>query len=276
MRRGTLAAHGPVDFFGYMFLVPIFTAGPIERFDHFLANRAARWEASHLAQGGTRILHGLIKKFVLAALVVQLLRQLNLDDAVAVAADPHAFGPLQVWSMLGLFAVNVYLDFSAYSDIAIGAARLFGVTIMENFDFPFLATNLGDFWRRWHMTLVGFCQAYVYMPVLGWTRNPYLATIVSFSVIGLWHAGSWHWLLWGLHNAVGVMAARALGRRRRGRSGPPAGTLRALGGRAIGRIVTLGYFALGVAFTATYPRGELLDAFRLIGRALLLPPGLWS
>jgi alginate O-acetyltransferase complex protein AlgI len=271
MRRGNIAAHSTADFFGYLFLVPIFTAGPIERFDHFLVNRAASWETAHLVEGGTRILHGLIKKFVIGWLILELMQQAGIHNVMTVADHVNRFSVAQVWAMLFCLFLLIYMDFSAYSDIAIGASRLFGIRIMENFNFPILASNFGDLWRRWHMTLVAFCQAYIYMPVLGWTRNPYLATTASFIVVGLWHAGSWNWLAWGLFNAAGVIAFRAWGRRRRNRR--PSTTMAAVAGEIAGRTLTLAFFALGTAFAATYPQGDLLDALRLIARALLIPVG---
>ena len=98
----------------------------------------------------------------------------------------------------------VYMDFSAYSDIAIGSSRLFGIRIMENFNWPIFAQNIGDFWRRWHMTLAGWCQTYVYLPTIGLSRNPFLAVYATFLAIGLWHAGSINYACWGLYHATGV------------------------------------------------------------------------
>jgi alginate O-acetyltransferase complex protein AlgI len=75
---------------------------------------------------------------------------------------------------------------------------------MENFNFPFLASNLSEFWKRWHMTLSGWCQTYTYMPVIGLTRNPYMATFATFLVMGLWHSGTMARVCWGLYHAIGV------------------------------------------------------------------------
>src|SRR5262249_24357371 len=84
------------------------------------------------------------------------------------------------------------------------ASRLFGLRIMENFRFPMLAPNISDFWRRWHMTLAGWCQRYIYMPTLGWFRSPYLSLYTTFIVIGLWHAASGAYLFWGCYHATGI------------------------------------------------------------------------
>src|SRR5205085_6601538 len=108
------------------------------------------------------------------------------------------------WAFFALSFAFLYLEFSAYTDFAIGSARLFGLSILENFNFPWLATSLADFWRRWHMSLTNWCRSYVYMPMLGATRNPYTASYASFAAMGLWHGSSWHWLAWGLTHASGL------------------------------------------------------------------------
>ena len=117
----------------------------------------------------------------------------------------------KVWGFLALTYLYAYLDFSAYTDIAIGASRLFGIKIMENFNFPILAINISDFWKRWHMTLAGWCQTYIYMPVMARTRTPYAAVFATFTMMGLWHGATAGWLLWGLYHATGVRSLHDLG-----------------------------------------------------------------
>ena len=205
--RGNINDRNPQQFFCYIFLFPIFTAGPIERFDHFLANQEERWSLRSTVEGLTRIIHGLIKKFVLAAAVWALVEQTG--DAEYLLSHLSELFTFQVWLYCALVFLYVYFDFSAYSDIAIGSARLFGLRIMENFDWPIFAPNIGDFWARWHMTLARWCQVYVYMPTIGLTRNPYLAVYASFLAIGLWHAGSMNFVLWGLYHATAVAVYQA-------------------------------------------------------------------
>jgi alginate O-acetyltransferase complex protein AlgI len=127
---------------------------------------------------------------------------LTLDaDIVGGLSD---ISTLQLWGFLIIVYLTIYMDFSAYSDIAIGCSRLFGLRIQENFDFPIIASNVGDFWHRWHMTLSGWCTSYIYMPVLAFSRNPYLALYSCFAIIGLWHAGTFTRLSWGLYHATGI------------------------------------------------------------------------
>ncbi len=231
--RGTIRDHSLADFACYIFLLPIFIAGPIERFDHFLANREHNFSHTLLVEGATRIIHGLIKRCVLADLILGTVY--SMDDIATLAANPAAVAPATVWRYVILTYAYAYLDFSAYSDIAIGASRMFGLRIMENFNWPIAANNIGDFWKRWHMTLAGWCQAYVYLPVMGLTRNPYAAVYATFLVMGFWHAGSLNWLCWGLTHATAVSAFltwERFKRKRKWRARP--GPLR----RTLGTLIT--------------------------------------
>lgn len=201
--RGTVPARSLQQFLCYLFLFPIFTAGPIQRYDLFLRGQQERWSADDLRQALTRILHGLIKKFVLAWFVAERLFDGNLGAADLGWRIEH-LTPGMTLLYLGGAYVYVYLDFSAYTDVAIGTSRLFGLTIMENFNFPLLAPSIRDYWRRWHISLSSWCQAYVYLPLLGLYRKPLVSLYATFLVMGMWHAGSVNRLLWGLYHATGV------------------------------------------------------------------------
>ena len=95
-----------------------------------------------------------------------------------------------------------YLDLSAYSDLAIGAAMFFGIRLVENFEWPMLAPDPTQFWKRYHMSLSGWCQRYIYLPVMGRTRNPYVAVYATMMIMGLWHRGSLNYLTWGAYHAT--------------------------------------------------------------------------
>jgi alginate O-acetyltransferase complex protein AlgI len=203
IHRENIREHGLKDFLCYIFLLPIFTAGPIERFDHFLNNRESSWSMESTIVGLTRILHGLIKKFAIANMLLLPLFG-GVSDGAILLERLSELPTYKVWGFCVLTFLYMYLDFSAYSDIAIGSSRLFGLRIMENFNWPILAKNISIFWKRWHMTLASWCQRYIYLPVIGLTRNPYVATYLTFCAIGLWHSGSMGWLLWGLYHATGI------------------------------------------------------------------------
>jgi alginate O-acetyltransferase complex protein AlgI len=203
--RGHLKDRSPLTFALYMFLFPIFTAGPIERYDHFLKARDAALTSVAVRDGLTRIVHGLVKKFAIAEATLLPMMGFPWVKGELLVFYPELCRPSWAWFHLGLMFIYAYLDFSAYSDIAIGISRLFGFKIQENFNWPIFAHNISEFWKRWHMTLSGWCQAYVYLPTIGLTRNPYLAVILTFGAIGLWHAGRLPWLCWGLYHALGVI-----------------------------------------------------------------------
>lgn len=213
--RGNIKDRSPVTFALYLFLFPIFTAGPIERFDHFLKSRDERLTRDAVRDGLTRIVHGLIKKFAIAEATIIPLMDFPWIKGEILVHHPELAHPSWVWFHLGLMFLYAWLDFSAYSDLAIGISRLFGIRIQENFNWPILAHNISEFWKRWHMTLSGWCQAYIYLPTIGLTRNPYLAVVLTFGAIGLWHAGRLPWLCWGLYHALGVVLFLTWGRAKR-------------------------------------------------------------
>ncbi len=263
--RGTLPAHNIQDFVSWMFLMPTFTSGPIERFDHFQAHKETTFRFAFVVEGLTRIAQGLVKRFILVDqlthLAVYLAGENIVDFAHGVGGQQ---GALVVWAYLFVAVVILYLDFSAYTDIAIGASRLFGLRIMENFDYPLLATNITDFWKRWHMSLTGWCRAYVYMPMIGITRNPHLAVIVTFLLVGLWHAGTIHWLAWGLWHGCGQAFAiqwQRFSQRRKIKF------FKTRPGKIVGWAMTMAYVSLGGALVAFYETGDFSDSFLLMGRA---------
>lgn len=260
--RGNLPEHGYADFASYMFLAPIFTAGPIERFNHYLEHRSDRFEWIFVQEGLLRIGQGLVKKFVFAAVVWKLLVQTTGGDFGTLVASLDTIPVWKVWAALFLALAYSYFDFAGYSDIAIGSSRLFGLRIMENFNMPFLARSLRDFWQRWHMTLASWVLTYVYMPLVGRTRNPYASIILAFAVVGVWHA-AWpaHWLFWGLWHGVGLAiliwwTQQFQKRRSRFLKKKPV--------VFVGWLITMLYVAMSEAFPMLYGIGSLSDSFRIL------------
>ena len=202
--RGHLPEHHFWDFLSFIFLVPIFTAGPIQRFDLYIKERSDIWQNEFAWVGLTRIATGLIKKFIFGAVFAMAMDKLSGGGVDNLLANLTDVSPLAVIGFLISAYLFVYMDFAGYTDIAIGTSRLFGLRIMENFNFPIFAPNIGNLWKRWHMSLANWCQSYIYMPALGASRNPYIAVFCSFFVMGLWHAASWNWIAWGVYNSVGV------------------------------------------------------------------------
>lgn len=261
--RGTIRDRSLSSFLAYLFLFPTFSAGPIERFDHFTSNLEGRWHSRTAIEGVTRIVVGLGKKLVVADLIlIWFLREVTPAEAVARLPFWESW---KAWAYFVLAYLRLYMDFAGYSDIAIGASRLFGIRIMENFNWPILACNIGEFWRRWHMTLAGWCQSYVYMPVLGVTRNPWVAGYVTFAVMGLWHAGSLQWLAWGLYHATGVAVFRLWQRTQRRLGWEPRP---GLPGRLLGVLVTQLFVAGGGVFSGLYGVAGLRESLYALGKLL--------
>jgi alginate O-acetyltransferase complex protein AlgI len=264
--RGNIPEHNLQNFLCYIFLAPIFTAGPIERFDHFQKNIQTVWNRELAVEGLTRIAHGLIKKLVIGNIILLSMFG-TVNDAATLLERLAALPTYKVWGFCVLSFLYMYLDFSAYSDIAIGTSRLFGIRIMENFNWPILGENIAAFWKRWHMTLSGWCQSYVYMPVIGLTRNPYLSVYMSFSAIGLWHSGSLGWLLWGIYHATGISAYGYWGRFRRRRKwkgfdGPYR--------KWLGWALTMAFVSAGSVLTALDGVGSSFDMFRVFAKLFFL------
>ena len=258
--RKKLPSHGADTFFAYLFFFPMFTAGPIERFENFVKNRAGAPSLDAMVRGITRIIYGLIKKLVIVDLVLNRAphrEPQNLLDAIpiwspalpieALLGGLHVLSPAFVWQFVFTQFLSVYLDFSAYSDIAIGCGLLFGVTLMENFRWPLLAPNISEFWRRWHISLLGFCQSYVYLPILGKTRNPYLALYASMLAVALWHMGSWNYVLWGVYHATFLVLYLTWSRIKRARRWK----IRSRAVAVAGCVFTIAMCSAGQAFVST-------------------------
>lgn len=239
-RRGTIPHPPPQDFFCYLFFLPMYTAGPIERLERFLARREPAFSHAALAEGLTRIIHGFIKKYAFAEGFMALLVDglwWHVNETELPGATTSG-----LWMATVIAYVRIYLDFSAYSDLAIGSARMFGYRLMENFDWPILAANPSEYWRRWHISLSNWCQYYIYMPLLGVARSPYLPMFAAFVVMGLWHLVSWNRIGWATYNTLGIVVYM-LWTRWHGK--PRPGSFRASKGWQFASILLTQVFVLG-------------------------------
>ena len=192
-------------------------AGPIVRYktvDYELFSGQPR--TPELAEGASRFATGLAKKVLLANPCGALAESLILSESAAadVAASAQALAELPAlgaWVGLIAYGLQIYLDFSAYSDMAIGMGRMMGLHYLENFDYPYISRSVTEFWRRWHMSLGTFFRDYVYIP-LGGSRCGFLRGLfnafVVWALTGLWHGASWNFLLWGLWFFVFLMLER--------------------------------------------------------------------
>ena len=250
-RRGRLGQQPLGDVLGWILMPALFTAGPIEGLEHHLRNRSPRLTRQHVVEGLQRIAVGLGKKLVLADLVVStLLARWGLEaPEVRDGLQASVLTVGQVWCFAGLSFLHLYLDFSGYSDLAIGIGRLFGLRVTENFRYPLLARDPADFWRRWHVSLADWCRTHVYMPALGVTRSPYAAALLTFVVMGVWHAPALPWVLWGVWHGLLLCGVQRWRRARRGRPPLPAWTA------VVGVPLTLAGAVLGHALAALHGVG---------------------
>jgi alginate O-acetyltransferase complex protein AlgI len=111
---------------------------------------------------------------------------------------------LALFAWIWLMFLTLYFDFAGYSDMAIGTSRLFGLRVIENFDWPLFKRNISEFWRSWHLSLTNWCRDYIYFPVFGLTRNPILAILACMVAVGYWHGAHPKWLLWGAWHGAGL------------------------------------------------------------------------
>lgn len=267
VHRETLPEHSLMQFLAFMLWFPIFTAGPIERFDQFLQRQDATWKLDLLVEGGTRIVHGLIKKLVIAE-VMLVAAYGDIAGGGALLAELPELSTARVWAYLAVTYLYIYMDFSAYTDIAVGCSRLFGLRIMENFRWPIVANSIGDFWRRWHISLSRWVQYYIYLPVMALTRKPYLSALASFTVIGLWHAGTLLRLSWGLYHFAGVAALMIWNTAKRKKKWNAFS--RGPAWNALAIVVTQLFVTGSMAFLVVEESGGLKDGFRVLAKLVFV------
>ncbi len=194
-RRRIPAEKNFSHFLLFILFFPHLIAGPIVRARDFLPQiaRAKRWDWARLNVGVQYFLLGLFKKLVIADRMALF--------ADPLFADPDHFNTAAHWMGVLAYALQVYCDFSGYSDMAIGSAHMLGYKLAKNFDLPYAAPNIADFWRRWHISLSSWLRDYVFMP-LGGSREgrwrTYCNLMVSFTVCGLWHGAAWPYIVFGV------------------------------------------------------------------------------
>lgn len=261
--RGKIsAAHDPLAYFAYVSFFPQLVAGPIERAANLLPQfrRPRHFDYTEGVLGLRLILWGLVKKVIIADHCAHY-----VNEIFASYSTLHA--PQLVMGTV-FFAFQIYGDFSGYSDIAIGTAKLFGFDLMTNFRRPYFSRDIAEFWRRWHISLSTWFRDYVYIPLGGSRCNKPRAvfnTIVVFVVSGLWHGANWTFVFWGALNALYFIPLLLTGVNRRHTDGVAQGRLLPSAREALGMAAT---FAL-VCFAWIFFRAESLGhAFGFLSRML--------
>ncbi len=196
-RKDVPAQKNIISMAAYVSMFPQLIAGPIVRYKDVamqLKERRSTWEM--LEAGITRFIIGLSKKILIAN---------ELGELCNLFRDSQDKSVLFYWLYAVAFMLHIYFDFSGYSDMAIGLGKIFGFTFPENFNYPYIAGSITDFWRRWHMTLGSWFRDYVYIPLGGnrvskikWFRNIFVVWMFT----GIWHGAAWNFLFWGLYFAI--------------------------------------------------------------------------
>jgi D-alanyl-lipoteichoic acid acyltransferase DltB (MBOAT superfamily) len=268
---GRLPALSLREYITYVIFFPAFTAGPIDRVQRFVQDlrNGNHREAESLIQGGERIVVGVFKKFVLADSLALI--ALNARNVAQANTAGH------VWLLLYAYSFQIFLDFSGYTDIAIGLGRLLDIKLPKNFSRPYLKENLTIFWNSWHITLAQWFRAYFFNPLTrairaSRARLPVPLIIVAgqlstMCLIGLWHGVTWNFLAWGAWHGVGLfihnrwsdwMRARLGGRISR----PGLQRL----GQVVGVLLTFHFVTLGWVWFALPTPSQSLQVFaKLVG-----------
>jgi alginate O-acetyltransferase complex protein AlgI len=233
-RGAARPAKSLVDFALYVSMFPQLVAGPIVRYASVaeeLVERRTRFD--DFAEGAQRFALGLVKKVVIADAVAPI-----ADAAFASSSGDLTFGA--AWLGLLAYTIQIYFDFSGYSDMAIGLGRILGFRFPENFDRPYSSHSITEFWRRWHMSLSSWFRDYLYIPLGGNRHSPartYANLWIVFLVTGLWHGANWTFIAWGAWHGLLLIIERVTGWRERRLTALPA----VIGARAL----TLGLVMAG-------------------------------
>ena len=194
-----------VNFGAYVSMFPQLIAGPIVRYADVARQLESREHSAEKASLGVRrFVIGLAKKVLIANQLGQLIELYRASTQPSV---------LFVWMYAAAFALQIYFDFSGYSDMAIGLGKIFGFDLLENFNYPFISRSISEFWRRWHMSLGGWFRDYVYIPLGGNRVKPlrYVFNVLAvWALTGLWHGAAWNFVLWGLLFAALLTAEKFL------------------------------------------------------------------
>ena len=206
LQRGNVKVQkNPFKLMLYISLFPQLIAGPIVRYtqvEYDLTHRTHTLDG--FVEGIKRFCVGLAKKVLIANVVGEI------ADEIFAMPDSEMYFALS-WFAIAAYALQIYFDFSGYSDMAIGLGRMFGFHFPENFNYPYISTSVKEFWRRWHITLSTWFRDYLYIPLGGnrkGTKRVYFNLILVFFITGMWHGGTWNFVLWGLFHGLFLIIER--------------------------------------------------------------------
>ncbi|HEX7844768.1 MAG TPA: MBOAT family O-acyltransferase [Chitinophagaceae bacterium] len=210
--RGDIKAQRSFpNFLMYVSLYSSLVAGPIIRYAHVEHEIDKRNEnLKDFSLGLTRFCIGLFKKVVIANVAAELVKKYMGDNSDPLTmTELLSLSSLEAWVGLIMFAIQIYFDFSGYSDMAIGLGRMFGFHFRENFNYPYISRSISEFWRRWHISLGSIFRDYVYIPLGGNKKRVYFNLFIVWFLTGLWHGPSWNFIFWGLYFFVFIALEKA-------------------------------------------------------------------
>lgn len=250
--KGELRTISLEAYFEYLLFLPVLLIGPIHRIGEMQRSlRRQKWQPAFFSEGLERILYGLAK--------ITFVGNYIFSYKVPLWANMLHSGPLHMYVRVIGFACNAYAQFSGFSDVAIGMGLLWGIKVMENFNYPFMATNMQEFWTRWHISLSSWCRDYIFHPIMALSRNRWLALVAAMLVLALWHEVSWRYVAWGAFHSLFILLAVF------GRKAFPAihgwFTGDALG-RWVGRLLVFNLFAFSCLFLMADNFGELQNMIK--------------
>jgi len=246
--KGKIQNEQLLYYLAYNFFLPVIIVGPINRYHEFVKDwQRRRFNSDYASLGIQRILYGMSKiviigNYLLTAKVTAFIG--NLDAG-------HTW--LKAYLETIELVLNAYFQFAGYSDIAIGISLLLGYRIMENFNYPFLASNMQEFWSKYHMSLSAFCRDYIYTPIASYYRRPLLGIIATMIIIGLWHEISFSFLIWGVLQAVGIILSSFF-------KGGSDSFLK----KNMGRIFVLNYFSLSSVVVHYDTLADALHVYKIL------------
>ena len=246
--NGRIQNEGLLFYLAYNFFLPVLIIGPINRYPEFVRDwQRRRMNTEYFSLGLQRILFGVSKILIIG----------NYLLTSKAAAFTSKLGEGHLWLKAYLETVtvvlNAYFQFAGYSDIAIGISLLLGFRVMENFNFPFLASNMQEFWSKYHMSLSAFCRDYIYTPIASYFRKPMLGVFITMCIIGLWHEITMPFLIWGLLQALGIYLAFLF------KNIPDSWV-----NKNLGRIFVFNYFCLSCVIIDYQELGKALEVYKIL------------
>lgn len=201
--KGDTESGGLIDVFLFFTFFPKIASGPIVLWKDFssqIYNRKVSVDS--FFSGMNRVMIGFAKKSIIADSLGTVVQSINENTQLGIDSPTAFLGAL-------CYFLQIYYDFSGYSDIAIGISRIFGFDLKENFNYPYTSTSIGEFWRRWHISLGSWFREYIYIPLGGNRRHVYINLFVIFLITGIWHGSTFNFVIWGVAHGLLIMIERA-------------------------------------------------------------------